>query len=205
MILTRKQKYAWNGIELAQKDLQGSKIEARELQGGTKNYSAQWGIIEIPSRQINDLYFSKKTWKNWVSGQTWPRAWTPKISGISEPPAGRIAASLGKQIRKRSNCSFTSILPITHPIAIPSLRTTRCQYSVATPVSAPLTLNSRTHAESNLGLWIQSANIPINIPAVVNTAMNIVPANTMYLKGIPRNVQYVMHFCAQWDNASLTK
>ena len=100
---------------------------------------------------------------------------------------------------------FSPILLITHPIAIPSLRTTRCQYSVATPVSAPLTLNSRTHAESNLGLWIQSANIPINIPAVVNTAMNIVPANTMYLKGIPRNVQYVMHFCAQWDNASLTK
>ena len=52
---------------LAQKAFQGSKMEGRELLGGTEEKSiiADYvGVIDLPSRQINDFCYKKETEMN---------------------------------------------------------------------------------------------------------------------------------------------
>ena len=42
-----------------------------------EQYFPQRGVIDFPSRQINDFFCKKETEKNWISGHTWrhPTSW----------------------------------------------------------------------------------------------------------------------------------
>ena len=64
----------------------------------------------------------------------------------------------------------------TYPAAIPILSTTRCQYSVATPIKDPHTENNITATAKSFGLGTLSAKYPIIIPDVVKTTTKTGPA-----------------------------
>ena len=51
------------GALSAQKAFQGSETETRELLGGTEEVFPQWGVINLPSWQINDFFYIKQTGK----------------------------------------------------------------------------------------------------------------------------------------------
>ena len=49
--------------------LQGPETETKELLvGTTENSVSRLGVIDLPSRQINDFFYKKETEKNWGSG-----------------------------------------------------------------------------------------------------------------------------------------
>ena len=45
----------------SQKALQGSQTEMRDLLGGTEEISPTRGVIDLPSSQINDYFYTKET------------------------------------------------------------------------------------------------------------------------------------------------
>ena len=73
----------------AQKALQGSKTEARELLGGMEDFP-QRGVIDLLTKQFDDLY-KKETEKTWNSGQTCCKL---------EPEPESVASNNSSQISK---------------------------------------------------------------------------------------------------------
>ena len=89
------------GAVTAEKALQGSVTEPREWLAG-KDGVPKWGIINIPSNQMNDLL--KKATSKWsVSGQTWRHQINvetfPCSGNCGAPPTQNLFPAVRQQVR----------------------------------------------------------------------------------------------------------